>query len=391
MKNFLTNYRNLCMINKNAGQYAVFFLFKKSYIVLNKERKMKRILSSIFCFCFVISMLLIFTPMLIAHTQEDPFVTDLVAGNPKNGLLDAGDVLVWNDADYLYVKYVLAADWYLSETHLHVATSMADIPQKNGNPPPGKFDYKMTHNFVQEYEYKIPLLTWACDEKLYIAAHGVVQTITGYVGDICALIGSLPETVDFYVTLPDNPSLPTAYFGITIIPDGGILTGTHPGWCIDTDNSIVPALTYTANVFPSDDCPDGYTPMLPDGLVEHPENLDLVNWIINQNFVGQTSPCGGEYTYADIQKAIWELIDRIDEIIAAAQANGEGFTPGCDQKIAIILVPIGPSNLLPTQVIFLEFPMPCTPVEDETAWAAGLEFPGKNWALYFIYTVQCPD
>jgi hypothetical protein len=31
--------------------------------------------------------------------------------------------------------------------------------------------------------------------------------------------------------------------------------------------------------------------------------------------------------------------------------------------------------------------MPCQPGAEETAWADGYDFPGKNWATYFGYTV----
>jgi hypothetical protein len=39
------------------------------------------------------------------------------------------------------------------------------------------------------------------------------------------------------------------------------------------------------------------------------ENLDMVNWILNQGFVGQSSPGNyGTCTYGDIQRAIWTLV-----------------------------------------------------------------------------------
>jgi len=117
-----------------------------------------------------------------AHTEDDPSVTDLIAGggNPKSAV-DVGDVNVWNDGDNLYVKYVVdASGWCLTETHLHVATSMEAIPQKNGNPPPGQFDYKTEHACVTEYTYVIELdEEWVpCQTDLFIAAHAVVQKLS---------------------------------------------------------------------------------------------------------------------------------------------------------------------------------------------------------------------
>jgi hypothetical protein len=86
-----------------------------------------------------------------------------------------GSVKVWNDADYLYVQYLVNdKKWRITETHLHVADSLEGIPQKNGNPPPGKFDYKGEHDCVTKVTYKIPLDCWDCNDILYIAAHAVV-------------------------------------------------------------------------------------------------------------------------------------------------------------------------------------------------------------------------
>jgi hypothetical protein len=126
--------------------------------------------------------------------------------------------------------------------------------------------------------------------------------------------------------------------------------------------------------------------------------------------VGQPSTCGGIYTYGDVQRAIWELIDdvpatgglgpwsqcRVDKILAAAEANGEGFMPGCDDLIAILLAPTDGCQSLQvviTQVTLISVGAPCIPIyQDETAWGDGFDFPGKNWAMHFTYEVQeeCP-
>ncbi|MBT9313238.1 SdrD B-like domain-containing protein [Leptothoe kymatousa] len=174
-----------------------------------------------------------------------------------------------------------------------------------------------------------------------------------------------------HYTDPNDPT-DTSYVDL-VIEDGGALNGTVDGFCIDSDRDIgfgvdenfngqIDANTnevgssYTAKVYSS------YEP-LPDalvgtGLIEKPENLDLLNWIINQDFTYQTSPSGGNYTWADLQRAIWTLIDdenstaggvgpegdywqqaRVDEIVAAARTNGEGFVPSFGQKMGVIIVP----------------------------------------------------
>ena len=93
----------------------------------------------------VMAFSLILPTAVLAHTEAEPFAADLIAGK----YMDAGDVLVWNDGEYLYVKYVTVYSC-LYETHLHVATTLGGfdgIPQtKKGNPIPGKFEYKSHHD-----------------------------------------------------------------------------------------------------------------------------------------------------------------------------------------------------------------------------------------------------
>lgn len=98
----------------------------------------------------------------------------LVAG--QNQIV--GNVFVSNDADNLYItfqsKYLLG--FCLNATHLHVADLWSQIPQNNGNPTPGQFDYKGTHDCVQTVSYTVPLagLDANGDGKVTIAAHAEV-------------------------------------------------------------------------------------------------------------------------------------------------------------------------------------------------------------------------
>lgn len=117
----------------------------------------------------------------MAHTEAAPFVTPLIAGQN----IDAGDVIVWNDAGNLYVKYDTGPfdathDWTLLETNLAVAESLEGIPQTNkGNPKVGKFPWKEEYDSSQgvtEWTYTIELAAngFDVDDVLYIAAHAVV-------------------------------------------------------------------------------------------------------------------------------------------------------------------------------------------------------------------------
>ncbi|MHC4457766.1 MAG: hypothetical protein ACYS0I_11915 [Planctomycetota bacterium] len=128
----------------------------------------------------VLAILMMGVILAIAHTEDDPLKVDLIAdGGSSDTAFDVGNVEIWNDANNLYVKYVIEdTAWSLTETHLHVATSPDDVPQtKTGNPIPGQFDYD---DSSPEYDsasqtYTIPS-SWAVDQELIIAAHAVVET-----------------------------------------------------------------------------------------------------------------------------------------------------------------------------------------------------------------------
>jgi hypothetical protein len=99
---------------------------------------------------------------------SNAFTTNIIAGQN----IDVGDIFVWNNNDNLYVQYMTTNNWWLNETHLHVATSLSGIPQTlSGNPKVGNFDYQTEHNpHVQSYTYTIPII-WNWQTELYIAAH----------------------------------------------------------------------------------------------------------------------------------------------------------------------------------------------------------------------------
>jgi hypothetical protein len=114
----------------------------------------------------------------VLNLEADGIYYDLIAGQN----ITVGNVFVWNDGTDLHVEYnITDLDWCLTETHMHVATTLDGIPQtKKGNPIPGQFDYKNEDliNCATYDSYTIPLLdidpNWICDQELFIAAHAVV-------------------------------------------------------------------------------------------------------------------------------------------------------------------------------------------------------------------------
>lgn len=104
---------------------------------------------------------------------------DLMAGQHTN----VGQLLMYDTAQSLVVRFDAKPDWRITETHLAIATSPDGIPQtKKGNPIPGQFQYKNdTLNSVESCQFNVPM-TWASGTTLYIAAHCVVKGVGEFCG-----------------------------------------------------------------------------------------------------------------------------------------------------------------------------------------------------------------
>lgn len=93
--------------------------------------------------------------------------------------IPVGSLWISNDSNYIYVTYELADDWMLTETHLHLADSLEDIPMTpSGIPIPGQFDYKTDHDpSVSSYTYTIDLSSYGfeCGDSIVVAAHAAVE------------------------------------------------------------------------------------------------------------------------------------------------------------------------------------------------------------------------
>ncbi|MBD2250456.1 SdrD B-like domain-containing protein [Nostoc parmelioides] len=172
-----------------------------------------------------------------------------------------------------------------------------------------------------------------------------------------ALKLTLPDNnVNIVVVYPGSGGDSPSYVDLTI-SNGNFLNGLYDSYCIDVNQGINPGQTYQAQLYSS------YNDPLPTGIIDKPENLDEVNWLINQKFLGQQAPDSlGAYTSGDMQVAIWTLLEdaipssalntvgaydlsRVSELVEAARQNGAGFVPGLSQDgtpqdIAIIVVPV---------------------------------------------------
>jgi hypothetical protein len=261
---------------------------------------------------------------------------------------DVGTVKVWNDAGKLYVQYTTVGDWWLTETHVAVATSLNGIPQRNANPPPGQFPCSVNHNpSVQTYTYEIDL-SRATGTELSIATHCVVRGSgggggTGWAGDH-EFPGKNWAEYFHYTTkkvlhLPSGPVTmvpyypgPNSYWQMVLsdVPGGNDVTdGTYPGWCVVQNVYMVPGQAYHPTLM------SGYDPNLA-AYAQDPD-WDMVAYVINHK----------QGTIDDVQAAIWHFIDGslnpdmpadpdAAAMVNAALAHGEGYYPPAGGWLPIV-------------------------------------------------------
>ncbi len=403
--------------------------------------------------CILIAVVLLLIIPVVVCAQVPMIRYELIAdGGSAMTEIDVGDVLVWLDGNSLHVRYEVDDPWGLTETHVCVKEALSDIPQNNDNPIPGQFRKEETGE-GREYDPPVSEDTYEIDvsglelSKLYIAAHAVVLFESDnsiYVADSILIAGATAVAVLY------NPgSGDMSYFDVFVSESSSqyLKNGTYPGFCVDLEN-VMPVPSGPKPQIPYNYGPFGpfivlvyssYDPNLPACVIDVPENLDLVNWILTQDYVGEDGPCVEPYTYGDVQVAIWTLLedtdipdealseeflgpwcqDNIDQILQDAQAYGEGFVPGGSDKYGLILVPVDyaedepPYNMDPCEPVAQIFMIVVQASGDETAWGAipkdypldgdesnndpddsyAYDFPGSNWAHYIIYphpTTQAP-
>jgi hypothetical protein len=314
---------------------------------------------------------------------------------------DVGDVNMSHDSETVVVEYVVTEPGYcITETHLYVD------PERPTKAAPGQFVWGDDElGCVTGYTENIPWANLGGQQSVWVAAHAVVCGAGADYVEFELGIDAETSSTDGRLSATFVQQSGSSSYWLITFNNGQELNGnTYPGWCVDTDHTI--SGTKNMYLIPTY-VDDGYGAVVlnPEALVwvDKPENLDLVNWIINQGYVGTESPGDyGTYTYGDVQRAIWVLIDdnlttnglgswnadRVTEVVTAAQTFGEGFVPTCGQVVAVLLVD-GSGSLQTTifQVTFFELGLPCVPTGMcETAWGSGQQIrPGKNWAMTFKY------
>ncbi len=313
--------------------------------------------------------------------------------------MEIGTVRVWNKENTLLVQFNVKLGIVLTETYLHIwepkgpqgAEYFDGFPFVGNTSEPDieRFDHKRKHDNRMVVNYEIPFENLPEIGYFAIAAHA---NVTGGMDIYESFADMLPTDATIKVlTGWDQPGIRPSYFTeVTIDKTDGFLDGKYQGWCSQADVEISRNKWYDAEVFFS----------LADlsnvsGLYQ-PENINKVNWILNQELVGNELEGEGEEadlgvaTYGDVQYAIWDLvsvlppiiesrhdIDRVNEIVRLATPHAD-FIPEYGGAFSIIF------SIEESQDILIKYPVPY--YQGETAWGMGKYFTEiKERAMFFEF------
>jgi hypothetical protein len=347
---------------------------------------------------------------------------DLIAGQN----IEVGYIDVWNDETNLYVKYVIdEPGWCLEETHVAVAYSPEEIPQtKKGNPIPGQFPHK--HEDIgcePEDLYTIPLVlinpSWDCNDDLYIATHAVVQNQNIECIDFeiysekeaVNTVSTSAGNIQFYMTKsqplfglnigdegtfepPNDPAdlYPIVATPETSPPEENIVAFTVGTGLVDDkvfdDNGTGAGgnnLTDPQDLSQIPLLQHAYSKYL--AIVVDVSDIDALQKL---NLVSIDMDHNEEWHFQyfnDDNILIYEAILNQGNVgLGDGKAFPVDYSNPEISKVAIW----GGNNLNIAERIGYAIDNICiTTIEEETAWGAGFDFPGNNWALYFEYTIEC--
>jgi hypothetical protein len=287
-----------------------------------------------------------------------------------NGDDSIGTVTVWNTLDSLYVQYDVDGDNWLEKTDLSVMTRAGDIPQRDGNPGCGQFEFRNTWNEPRRScTYTIPYRAGWGGKEISIATHCEKTQRDCYGHEIsrhhcwggrhrfggrdrchyikyrfqCFKDVHLPcGSVSMSATYADGTD--NSYWTITLTVSGrdaAVWAGPKLGWCADPNVDIDPG-THTVTL---------YSTARPNLL---PTDLQNAGWD-NVNYLLNNKPDGASKW--DIQLAIWYLFDKWDSenwgqpsssvqaLIDDATAHGNGWYPTSGEVVAVILKEVNGEQL----------------------------------------------
>ncbi|MFY0672098.1 MAG: hypothetical protein JXQ87_01755 [Bacteroidia bacterium] len=347
-----------------------------------------------------ISLLLLSSCFQWANAQDFSYSTPLVAARSN----DIGFIHVERVGDSLDVTYEITdSTWFMTKSYLHVANNANGFPTLgSGVPDIQQFTYQTNHDEARVYKYDNIDVTG--QPYVYVSANANVAQASTCKTDISIINSSIPtgkvlQTVSF----SGNP----AYFQMRVIDvttGNTIFSGVYLGNCVDLENPISQRVRYFPKLVSSYDTDQALLAC----IVDRPENLPIINYLINQDY--QTKFGAGAN---EIQAAVWTLIDDdnpvngnqgfsfneaiVDQVVADASAKGVGFIPGCDQFFLVLLdqgckdaLSNNQTPNVAVQQSVMWLPVENLPISHKTslgecanAWGEGTKFSHVGWSQFF--------
>jgi hypothetical protein len=358
-------------------------------------------------------------------------------GNANAGTLVGHVYFSLNLNGTLHVKYLFndldmngIPDMYPyvpTSIHFDIADTLSGFhTNSSGNPVPGQFDYvydiPAPYNIVS-HEFDITIPDNNHDGFVYVAAHAGGT----FFGEISGFNYYTPQNLtNLCVTTQTSQN---GYWEFNL-SNAGIMDGHYSGYCVDPGHWMTVGSCYPTKIFSTYGPLGGF-----DTTFAHPENLKLINWIVN-NFTPGMPITKYEYlgpvfeppfhfelpkffvsgiqtdnilTMQDIQYAIWLLLckatasphgdwdrARIMGIVykALTTAGANTFVPACNKdKIVAVVVPYY-NNIPSVQLCIINYVVPCSS-KSMTCWADGkygANFPlAKQWGTWFFYKYNAPS
>jgi hypothetical protein len=147
-----------------------------------------------------------------------------------------------------------------------------------------------------------------------------------FVSALADIINTAFPTSSLVSYMASSGAATNSYITVNITSNN--VTLTRPGYCFDKNNFITLGTNYSNCKL--------YSTLRNDLPVVHSENVNLVNYIMNQVYTGATAQ--------DKQDAIWNLLQDIAtvntkalSIIADAKQNGKNFFPTTEQSVGLMV------------------------------------------------------
>lgn len=330
-----------------------------------------------------------------------------------------GEVLIKNDvAGKICVKFVLTdADaivegWLITQAHVAVAATQADIPQVKGNPVPGQFPVSVNIDpGTAETEWFCVNYNWTAGSTICVAAHAKIEhaqvghwvtdmhnfcvtsnptdtdvrTEAGGLQDAVIPVndpwGSLDTNVNNIVDCPDIASYlwDANKMTSTVADIGGLVefeqaftivgTPTSATLKIAADNAF--AYHFNSGLEVDENLAAGWR------VQAALDNFDWPSVIIDPN----PSGWGTVYTYTD-----GDLLSSLKEgpnTMYVTGLNADWNTTSWTVNPAAVIYKLCGTSETQRYVIDEEY-------DSETGWGDGNKFPGKNWATCISYTPTGP-